>query len=386
LIARTSHESIIVALAAMLYACPGSNSLPRDGTEGDSPRPQDLLGREQHGDLRGDRKVSDRGKVDVPPPACLTVNGWSSSAPFVGAGYVAHPLPSFASGLYYFVHTMKADGSDRKLYSAKQQPNGGLSAWLVASPDHGGGPHGFTAIDVGGEPFHFRNGHIARYPINASGIMQGEVVLLEASVDTAFGGNRYVWDSAIYVAFASGQRRVVHLGGFSFTGYTYRPDIYTSAIPIGSKFQKASVGHPAAMPGKAAVFVPGGSQAFVYTGEAGGSKLWRARLDASGVVDPFMALPSLPTGNGNGRGDLFVKGNTLFAIRGSLVFRAVLSSSGDVSNWKAAPALPGEMVNVTWGGGHLEGQGHGIIGDYVYVTGPTVAYHAAFTPSTDCGP
>jgi hypothetical protein len=278
---------------------------------------------------------------------------------------------------------MKADGSDRKLYSAKQQANGGLSAWQVASVDHGGGPHGFTAIDVKGQPFHFRNGHIARYPIDGNGLMTGDVVLLESSVDTAFGGNRYVWDSAVLIPFSSA--RVLHLGGFSFTGYSYRPDLYTSPVPIGSSFQKTGLSHPASKPGKAAVFLAG-NLAFVYTGEAGGTKLWRARVQANGTVDPFVALPPLPAGNGNGRGDLFVQGNTLFAIRGSLVYRAVLGLTGGLSSWKPAPPLPAEMVNVTWGDGHLEGQAHGLIGGHVYVTGPAVVFHAAFAPSTDCGP
>lgn len=380
---------LLIALAA----CPGESQLQRDGASTERARdlalPPDAINpvNEASGDRpRADRRREAAPTPDAPPAACFSLGGWQSSAPFAGAGYVSHPLPSFASGQHYFVHTMKSDGSDRKLYSGKQQPDGSLSPWKVASADHGGGPHGFTAIDVDGQPFHFRNGHIARYPIDASGTMTGDVALLEASVDSSFGGNRYVWDSAVYVAFSSSARRVIHLGGFSFTGYSYRPDIYVSPVPIGSSFQKAALGNPAGKPGKAAIWVASPSEAFLFSGESGSAKLWRARVLPSGSIDPFVALPSLPAGNGNGRGDLFVKGNTLFAIRGSLVYRAVISTGGALSSWKPAPALPSEMVNITWGDGHLEGQASGLIGGHVYVTGPTVVYFAPFVASSDCAP
>jgi hypothetical protein len=386
-LAMGPRRAVVLGLTLMVAGCePGQVDGPRpDGSPSDAlhdVRPVDSVAPTEQGPPDGgptDGVVQPDGAA----PACWTVGAWSASAPFVGSGYVSHPLPSFASGSYFFVHTMKSDGSDRKLYSASQQAGGGLSAWQVASPDHGGGPHGFTAIDVDGTPFHFRNGHIAKYVIDASGIMQGDVVLLEDSTSTSFGGNKYVWDTAVHVALSG----VLHLGGFSFTGYTYVHDVYYSAVPIGSAFTKTSVTHPASQPGKAVAFAAQGkAHAFIYTGEAGGSKLWRAKVQAGGQIDPFAQLGDLPPGTGNGRGDWFLKANTLFVIRGSKVFRAALDDSGDLSSWLAAPALPGDQIDVTWGGGHVEGASCGVIGGHVYVTGDKQVYHAALQPASVCGP
>src|SRR5690606_25811865 len=106
--------------------------------------------------------------------------------------------------------------------------------WKVASSDHGGGPHGFTALVVGASPFHFRNGHIARYPLDAQGYMTGDVELLEDSPDSAFSGRRYVWDSALVTDFASASW-VLHLGGFDFKSYAYARPIHRSGVPVQSK-------------------------------------------------------------------------------------------------------------------------------------------------------
>jgi len=323
----------------------------------------------------------------APAAACYTVGAWKSSATFVGAGHVAHPLPSFASGGFYYVHTMKLGGSERRLYSAQQLPGGDLAAWKQASPDHGGGPHGFTAIDVDGSPLHFRNGHIARYDFDASGVMQGDVKLLEASTDTAFGGSKYVWDSAVLAHLPGGQRHVFHLGGFSFTGYTYRQDVYHSAVPLQSAFSKTGRSHPATRPGKAAFYAPpGGTDGFIFTAEAQGPRLWRTRVKPGGLLDPFVALQDLPAGSGNERGELLVYGNTLLAVRGAKVFRAVISSAGALTSWLSAPALPEAQVDVSWGDGHLEGASSGLIGAHVYVTGPTRVFHAPLQAATACGP
>lgn len=379
---------VVLGLGLMLAGCdPGRVEGPGpDGAVPDAPTDQrvDSVAPSEQG--LPDGPTDGAGVPDGAPP-CWSVGAWSASASFVGSGYVSHPLPSFANGSHFFVHTMKSDGSERVLYSAAQQAGGGLSAWQVASPDHGGGPHGFTAIDVDGTPFHFRNGHIAKYVIDAGGIMQGDVVLLEDSTSTSFGGNKYVWDTAVHVALSSGERQVFHLGGFSFTGYTYKHDVFHSAVPIGSSFTKTSVTHPASQPGKAVAFAPQGkTHAFIYTGEAGGAKLWRAKVQAGGQIDPFVQLGDLPPGTGNGRGDWFIAANTLFVIRGSKVFRATLDDSGGLSSWQAAPALPGDQIDVTWGGGHVEGAACGIIGGHVYVTGQKQVYHAALQPSSVCGP
>lgn len=355
---------------------------PDQLTTADAPRPTEAGSPDAGLDLPSPPKDG------APKPACHTVGAWQSSAPFISSGsHVAHPLPSFASKGYYYVHTMKKGGSERRLYAAKAQASGGLAAWKQSSSDHGGGPHGFTAIDVEGSPFHFRNGHIARYDFDASGVMQGDVKLVENSTSAAFGGNKYVWDSAVLARLPGGQRFVFHLGGFSFSGYTYRHEIYRSAVPVQSAFTKTGRKHPGARPGKAAFWAPSsGTAGYIFTGEAQGRGLWRTRVQASGQLDPFVKLPDLPQGSGNGRGDLFVHGKTLFSIRGATVSRAVISGAGTLSGWLSAPALPGAQVDVSWGDGHLEGQASGIIGAWVYVTGPTRVYYAQLKASTVCGP
>jgi hypothetical protein len=321
----------------------------------------------------------------TPSTGCYAVGAWKASAAFADGSRVSHPLPSFASNGYYYVHTMKSGGDDRKLLSAEALPGGGLSGWQQASADHGGGPHGFTAIDVAGTPYHFRNGHIARYVLKA-GVMQGDVVLIEDSTSTAFGGNKYVWDSAVFVELPSGERHVFHLGGFSFAGYTYRKDIYRSAVPVASSFTKVpGSGHPASRPGRAAFFAPSGAgHGYLFTGEGQGSSLWRARIDPGGALGPFVKLADLPQGSDNGRGELFVYGRTLFVIRGASVFRASVDVQGALGTWKQAPALPEAQIDVSWGDGHLEGQAHGIIGSFVYVTGPKKVYHAPLVADPSC--
>ena len=297
-------------------------------------------------------------------------------------GHVSHPLPSFASGGWFYVHTKVADGGgERILYAAKPGADGALGPWQVASDDHGGGPHGFTAVDVDGDAYHFRNGHIARYVLS-DGLMEGDVVLVEDDVETAFGGNKYVWDSAVYVAFSGGARQLVHLGGFSFTGYTYRPDVYRSAVPIEPAFTDAGLDHPSERPGKVAAYAPeGAAVAHIFTGEGAGAGLWRGSVDEGGVVAGWEPLGELPEGTDNGRGDLFVAGRSLFAIRGAAVYRADVGEGGALSPWTEAAALPEAQIDVNWGDGHLEGAAYGVIGEHVHVMGPKRAYSARLEPS-----
>ena len=317
---------------------------------------------------------------------CASLGAWSSTEPFVDDGHVSHPLPSFASGGFYYVHTLQRGGSDdRRLYSARQSEDGSLGPWQLASDDHGGGPHGFAAIDVGGEPFHFRNGHIARYRMTADGTMDGDVELLEESADAAFGGNRYVWDSAVLAELPEGSRFVVHLGGFSFTGYEYHQDVFRSAVPLGSRFEDAGVDHPASRPGRAAVVVrPGSGGALLFTGENGSDRLWRSRLGEDGSLSPFEELGGLPEGTGNERGDWFAFGATLFVIRGSSVHGADVDEGDVLGPWSPMPSLPEDQVDVTWGDGHLEGNGWGIMGGFVYVTGPTRVFYAPLVAGRAC--
>jgi len=316
---------------------------------------------------------------------CATLGAWQASEPFADAEHVSHPLPSFAAGRYYYVHTKTRDGADdRILYSALQNADGSLGPWQVASADHGGGPHGYTAVVVDGVPYHFRNGHIARYDCTSDGKVT-DIVLVEDSVDTAFGGDRFVWDSAVFAVFGSGDKRVFHLGGFSFTPYAYRNDVRRNAAPVQPRFEDTGAHHPAERPGKAALFAPPGSDfAFLFTGRSGGSELWRARVHADGTLDAFESLPELPVGTGNARGDMFVVDRTLFVVRGSAVYRATLSGDGGLSGWESQPSLPEEQVDISWGDGHLEGASHGILGSFVYLTGPKRVYYAPILAGQPC--
>ena len=307
---------------------------------------------------------------------CRTIDSWAESAPVVDAEHVSHPLPSLAHDGWFYVHTQRGDGGDRILYAAKPDADGAFGPWQVASTDHGGGPHGFTAVDVAGDVFHFRNGHIARYKLS-EGLMDGDVELLEEDVETAFGGRKYVWDSAVYVEIGEAQRFLVHLGGFSFAGYTYRPDVFRSGVPVEPAFAETGLEHPSSRPGKAAVFAPeGAGLAYLYTGAGGGEGLWRGTVDGAGELSGWDPLGDLPEGTDNGRGDLFIAGRSLFAIRGAAVFRANVGDEGALSEWTPQASLPSPQIDVNWGDGHTEGAAYGLIGDHVHVMGPKRVYTA----------
>lgn len=330
---------------------------------------------------------SDGGGGLAPAPSeCRSVGSWTKSADFADSAHVSHPLPSFARAGYYYVHTMTTSGSERVLYSAPQSVDGSLGSWQQASPDHGGGPHGFTAVVAGGEAYHFRNGHIAHYPLTDQGLMNGDVELLESDPDSSFGGNRYVWDSAVAAEQASSASWIVHLGGFSFTGYEYRPDVFRSPVPIGSAFADTGLDHPNQRPGKAAfVAPPAADYGFVFTGESGGARLWRTRLTADGSLEAWVELASLPAGTGNERGDWFAQGRTLFVVRGSAVWAAdVAAADGELSPWRAMPSLSEDQIDVSWSDGHLEGAAYGIMGGYGYLTGPKAVHYAPLQSDQPC--
>ncbi|MBK7583625.1 MAG: hypothetical protein IPI67_25955 [Myxococcales bacterium] len=319
--------------------------------------------------------------------ACTNLSAWKSSAAFADAAHVSHPLPSFGVAGFFYVHTMDSSAGERVLYSAKQTSDGSLSAFQLASADHGGGPHGFTAVVVGTEPYHFRNGHIARYPLDSNGKMTGDVVLKEANPDTAFGGNRYVWDSAVFAAFSGGGSTVIHLGGFSFTGYTYKPNVYRSAVPLQPTFTSTGVNHPATRPGRAQFWSPpGANYGYVFSGEGGGSKYWRAKVVAGGAFEPWTELGTLPSGTDNERGDWFVIDGTLFVIRGAKVFGARIDAQGTLAPFQAQPPLPDAQIDISWGQDHLEGASYAVLGDYVYVTGKKTVLYSHILRNQPCPP
>jgi len=320
---------------------------------------------------------------DLPPGPtgeCRDLLAWSETDPFADDAHVSHPLPSFARAGFYYVHTMRQDASERRLLFAALGPDGAPGPWQEASADHGGGPHGFTAIVAGGEAHHFRNGHIARYVFAADGTMVGDVELLEDSPDTAFGGNKYVWDTAVAMPLPAGQH-VLHLGGFSFAGYTYRPDVYRSPVPLAASFSDTGLDHPSGQrPGKSVFYAPPGADGgHIYTGRGDGPELWRGDIDPEGALLGWTQLPNLPEGTDNQRGDLFIAGRTLFAVRGAAVLRADLGLAGELGAWVGVESLPGPQIDLHWGEGHLEGPAHAVVGEHVYLTGPRRVYFAALT-------
>ncbi len=313
-----------------------------------------------------------------PGGSCTLLGAWKQTSSFADGSHVSHPLPSFGVSGRYYVHTMATGGGERILKFAAQGADGSLGAWQIAAADHGGGPHGFTAVVVGKEPFHFRNGHIARYPLDAGGKMTGDVVLVESNPDTAFGGNRYVWDSAL-VATVSGKSWVVHLGGFSFTGYTYKPQVYRSEVPLQPSFTAVGLNHPAQRPGKCAFIAP-----FIFTGEGDGSSLWRSKLLADGKLEPWTGLAALPSGTDNQRGDWFAIDGTLFVVRGAKVFGAKVDPQGALGAFAERSALPEPQIDVHWGEAHLEGSSHAVLGDYVYLTGKKSVHCAPILRNQPC--
>ncbi|MBI4137195.1 hypothetical protein HY469_03985 [Candidatus Roizmanbacteria bacterium] len=318
----------------------------------------------------------------------VTLGQWQATPEFDGN---SHPYPSFARDGYYYVHA-KTDGP---VYFARPNADGSITSWSEAW-DHHGGVHGFAAIVVDGTPYHFRNGHIARYPFKSDGTVDGDVVLQEPSGDLeyAFDGRLWVWDTVVYAPLTTG-KYVYHLGGFSCPGggcgvsYQYNGDIFMSSVPIGDKFTETGKEHPEERPGKSVFYAPNGaaSYGFIYTKGNQGNTLYKIRVNSDGSLGNWQSVGDLPSGSGNNRGDIFIINNTLFAIRGSKVFSVELNpTSGDLSQWSDNPPdLPEDQVEVTWAG-ELEGPTWGIIGNYVYVSGPSRVYYAQINGSGTTNP
>lgn len=313
-----------------------------------------------------------------------TLGPWSQTSPFGG---VSHPYPAFAVNGKFYVHT---DHNDRNVYVGTPNADGNITSWALAWDDHGG-IHGFTALNLDGTPFHFRNGHIAKYPLNPDGTIAGDVQLMESSMLEAFDGRFWVWDSAVYVPFET-SKFVFHLGGFSCPGggcpvsYTYDGTIFRHSLPIPSNTRFINTGktHPEWSPGvdgnngpgKSAFFLPSptSTYGYIYTKRTGGDTLWRIRVNNDGSLDSWINSGTIPAGDGNQRGDFFVIGNTLFIIRGSKVLGTDLDAiNGAPVGWNDDPPdLPEAQMSVcSWGCGHLDGSSWGVIGDHVYVAGDT---------------
>jgi len=328
-----------------------------------------------------------------------TLGPWSATTPFGGD---SHPYPAFATGGRFYVHT---NNDTRDVYKGTPDSGGNITSWSKAWDDHGG-IHGYTAVVLDGVPFHFRNGHIAKYILDASGNIAGDVQLLEqpGNLAATFDGRLWVWDTAVYVPFAT-NKYVFHLGGFSCPGggctfsYTYNGAIFRHQVPIpeqsgGTVFTNTGKEHPEYSagidgengPGKSAFFLPDTSSSFgyMYTKRNGGNTLWRIRVTQDGNLENWINSGAIPAGNDNGRGDMFLLGKTLFIVRGSKVYSADLDlTSGAPGSWSDDPPdLPERQVSMSqWGGGHLDGASWGVIGDYVYLAGDTRVFYSRVTYS-----
>jgi hypothetical protein len=318
----------------------------------------------------------------------VTLGPWQETANFADAHHRSHPLPSFAVGPYFYVHTQTNGGSDRVVYYAGQLAEGSLSPWSVALSDHGGGPQGYTAVAAENTAYHFRNGHIAKYVIEQGTGWISEIKLLEnPDFREPFSGKKYLWDTAVYVPFATGNSYIYHLGGFDMATYRYDfDDMFRSTAPIAQEnayFQDLEgLVAPITNPNKAVFYKKSevNGEGYIYMGDRFSSKIYRIHVKEDMGRSPGLWIDSgdLPDGNGNHLGDMFVIEDSLFAIRGSKVFRATIDArDGSLSVWDDSPPdLPEAQIDVNWYWANTEGASYGIIGDYVYVTGPQKVYYA----------
>ncbi len=325
----------------------------------------------------------------------VTLGPWQATAAFVDEGHRSHPLPSFAVGTHYFVHTQTNDGTDdRRVYGAQQRPDGSLTPWLVALSDHGGGPHGYTAVATENTAYHFRNGHIGKYVIEKSTGWISEIKLLEnPAYREPFSGKKYMWDTAVYIPSATGSSYIYHLGGFDMTTHKYEfTDMQRTTSPIAqvnAYFQRLNgLVSPTKNPSKAVFYriFETSDEGYIYMGDRNSSKIYRIHVKGGVGNTPESWIDSgdLPRGNGNNLGDMFIIQDSLFVIRGSKVFKATISAmDGSLSAWDDSPPdLPEAQIDVNWYADNTEGASYGIIGDYVYVTGPKKVYYAKiYAPS-----
>ncbi len=318
----------------------------------------------------------------------VTLGPWQETANFVDERHRSHPLPSFAVGPYYYVHTQTDWGGDRIVYYAGQQADGSLSSWSVALSDHGGGPQGYTAVATENTAYHFRNGHIGQYVIEQGTGWISKIKLLEnPAFHEPFSGNRYMWDTAVYVPFATENSYIYHLGGFDMKTHSYDfDDMLRTTAPIAREnaYFQSLEGYisPTMNPSKAAFYSKSEmtGEGYIYMGDRNTSKIYRAYVneDIEGSPKSWIDSGDFPDGNGNRLGDMFVIRDSLFAIRGSKVFRATIDAAdGGLSAWDDSPPdLPEAQIDVNWYWANTEGASYGIIGDYVYVTGPKKVYYA----------
>ncbi len=329
----------------------------------------------------------------------VTLGPWGQTSSFPGSDLtpptVSHPLPALVVGNKFYVHTERRadDGSviERKLYYGIPGQNGNISQWVTAWGNHGGGPHGYTALNIDGSIYHFRNGHIIYYDMDSSGAVTNEVELVNPTGPPGYGGHLWMWDTAVYVNFSQ-NKRIIHLAGFDMSPHEYRTQIFRKNLPLEypASFSYTGKDRPPGCDkaGKSVLYLSSTSASYgwIYTTGNDGecNNIWRIKVNQSengddGGLETWIGSGTLPDGDGNKRGDMFILGSTLFKVRGTKVYSAEIDSqSGALSPWSDTPPDLPETQNqmLTWGGGENEGPTWGVIGNYVYVAGDTKVFYA----------
>ncbi len=303
--------------------------------------------------------------------APTTLEAWQSKA----LPAPSHPLPSWGRGGYFYVHT-----SNGSVY-ATSISDGRMTDWQNAGA-YAGGPQGFMVLVAGNTPYAFRNGHVIRYDVDASNLIQGLSCLEWTSAScsgapgAAFGEIKYMWDSAAEVSLGSGY--VYHLGGFNMTTHSYDVNtMHKQPMPLTPPVRFTPAGSaPTSIPYKGAFYRASSSYGFIYMGTLE-RVIWRMRVNADGSHSAWDMAGAYPQGQ-NDRGDLFVIDDQLFVIRGKKVYQATLNAAtGAISAWRDEPPDLSEFqVTLTWNATEPEPASWGIIGDYVCVTGTTRAFCA----------
>lgn len=313
------------------------------------------------------------------PQTCHTLSGWST-LDHLGhsGGQWIKSYPAFAVNSVFYLNL---DG-DRML--ALRTTEDGRPADFFDPGFKHGGIHGFTAVAGTDGAYMFRNGHISRYPFDPLTGMKHDTAedydFFESNPETAFGGFKWVWDSAAFAEFSNGNRFFFHLGGWGHTTdpskYAHFGSVFRGKLPFspGSAAFTPMPGmtNPEQRPGKAAFYrSPAGDRGFLFVSGEDNQRLHRIEINDQG--DPaggwVAVTPSGLQSSGNGRGDLFTVSKTLFWVRGSQVNAMHLSDAGLPGPVMAMPGLPEEQRPVRDWDGQTEGAAWGVIQGKVYLAG-----------------
>ena len=300
----------------------------------------------------------------------VQAQSWRQSTTFSSSTRDSHPFPSHAASGHVYVQ----DHATGKIHVADLATDGSLGPWRDSSADlNDTAGRGYAIVVVDGLGINLRFGRVELLVTDATGDVV-RIDLLEPP--DGIGGNRYFWNTAVVADFGS-SRYVWHFGGWDMTDYRRESETFRAVPSTTATWSWDRVGPP--FPGDpyhAAFFRATSSSGFVYVADLGGA-LQRIETDAAGGIGVWTSAGSLPAGE---RGDLFVHGYFLYAVRGRKVYRAAIDpATGSLASWDDAPAdLPDEQIDVSWGGGHGEGPGWGFVAGHAYLVGKDRVYDLAF--------